>query len=40
MRNLYKATQQQINDRLLVLKSQMYDQLLEMEQESIGWQDT
>lgn len=39
LRNLYKATQKQINDRLLVLKGQMYDQLLEMEQESIGWQD-
>lgn len=37
LRNLYKAAQKQIDDRLLALKGQMYDQLLEMEQESIGW---
>ena len=38
LRNLYKATQQSIEDRLTVLKQQMYDQMLEMEQETIGWQ--
>lgn len=37
MRNLYKATQHQLDDHLLVLKKQMYDHLLEMEQDSIGW---
>lgn len=38
LRNLYKATQKKIDDRLAAMKNQMYDQLLEMEQESIGWQ--
>lgn len=36
-RNLYKATQQQLDDRLAVLKTQMYDQMIEMEQAAIGW---
>lgn len=39
LRNLYKVTQKRINDRLAALKDQMYDQLLEMEQDSIGWND-
>ena len=36
-RNLYKATQRQLDARLAVLKNQMYDQMLEMEQSAIGW---
>lgn len=38
LRNLYKQTQKQIDERLALLKNQMYDQLLEMEQAGIGWQ--
>lgn len=38
LRNLYKDTQKRIEERLVVLKNQMYDQLLEIEQEGIGWQ--
>ena len=37
LRNLYKATQQLVEDQLAVLRQQMYDQMLEMEQEAIGW---
>lgn len=37
LRNLYKATQQQVEDQLAALRQQMYDQMLEMEQEAIGW---
>lgn len=37
MRNLYKSTQNQLDDRLLAQKKQMYHHLLEMEQDSIGW---
>lgn len=37
MRNLYKATQQEIDDRLAAMKRQMYDQMLEIEQEAIAW---
>lgn len=37
LRNLYKATRQQVEDQLAVLRKQMYDQMLEMEQEAIGW---
>lgn len=37
LRNLYKATQKKIDERLAAFKDQLYDQLLEMEQESIGW---
>ena len=36
-RNLYKTTQQELDDRLAVLKNQMYDQMIEMEQAAIGW---
>lgn len=36
-RNLYKATQQELNDRLAALKNQMYDQMIEMEQAAVGW---
>lgn len=38
LRNLYKATQKKIDEHLSLLRQQMYDQLLEMEQDSIGWQ--
>lgn len=38
LRNLYRDTQKQIDERLVLLKNQMYDQLLEIEQEGIGWQ--
>lgn len=37
LRNLYKATQQEIRDRLSALQQQMYDQLLDVEQEAVGW---
>lgn len=37
LRNLYKATQQLVEDRLAALREQMYDQILELEQEAIGW---
>ena len=37
LRNLYKATQQTLDQRLAALKQQMYDQLLEMEQDAVGW---
>ena len=36
-RNLYKATQQELDDHLAVLKNQMYDQMIEMEQADVGW---
>ena len=36
-RNLYKATQQELDDRVAVLKNQMYDQMIEMEQAAVGW---
>ena len=36
-RNLYKATQQELDDHLAVLKNQMYDQMIEMEQAAVGW---
>lgn len=36
-RNLYKATQRQLDDRVAVLKDQMYDQMIEMEQAAIAW---
>ena len=36
-RNLYKATQQQLDERIAILKDQMYDQMIEMEQAAIGW---
>lgn len=36
-RNLYKATQQELDDHLPVLKNQMYDQMIEMEQAAVGW---
>lgn len=36
-RNLYKATQKQLEERMAVLKNQMYDQMLEMEQAAVGW---
>lgn len=36
-RNLYKATQQQLDERIAILKDQMYDQMIEMEQVAIGW---
>jgi len=36
-RNLYKATQQQLDERIAILKDQMHAQMLEMEQETIGW---
>ena len=37
LRNLYKITQQNLERRLAELKQQMYDQLLEMEQDDIAW---
>ena len=37
LRNLYKATQQLYVYLLAALKQQMYDQLLEMEQDAVGW---
>ena len=36
-RNLYKTTQQELDDRVAVLKNQMYDQMIEMEQAAVGW---
>lgn len=36
-RNLYKATQKQLDQQMAALKDQMYNQMLEMEQETIGW---
>lgn len=37
LRNLYKITQQNLDRRLAALKQQMYDQLLEMEQDGVAW---
>ena len=37
LRNLYKITQCNLDRRLAELKQQMYDQLLEMEQEGVAW---
>lgn len=37
LRALYKEAQTQIEARLAVLKRQMYDQMLETEQQTIGW---
>lgn len=36
-RNLYRATQQELDARMAALKIQMYDQMIEIEQEAIGW---
>ena len=36
-RNLYKTTQQELDNRLAALKTQMYDQMIEMEQAAVGW---
>lgn len=37
LRNLYKDTQKQIDERLAIMKDEMYDHLLEIEQVSIAW---
>ena len=37
LRNLYKVSQQDIENRLAVLKRQMIDQTLELEQDAVGW---
>lgn len=37
LRNLYKETQQEIEKRLALLKQQMIDQTMELEQDAIGW---
>ena len=37
LRNLYKATQREIENRLAVLKRQMIDQAVELEQDAVGW---
>lgn len=36
-RNLCKATQRNIERRLNVIKQQMHDQILSMEQDAAGW---
>lgn len=38
LRNLYKVTRQDIEKRLELLKQQMIDQTVELEQDAIGWQ--
>ena len=38
LRNLYKATQRDIERRLALLRQQMIDQTLELEQQAVGWQ--
>ncbi len=38
LRNLYKRTQQDLDLRMAALRQQMYDQMLDMEQQSIAWQ--
>lgn len=37
LRNLYKVTQKRMDDRLALLRQQMYDEMLEIEQDDIGW---
>ena len=38
LRGLYKTTQKTIEQQLAILKEKMYDQMLELEQDAIGWQ--
>ncbi len=37
LRGLYRATQQEIHDRLILLHHQMVDHMLELEQQTAGW---
>ena len=38
LRGLYKTTQKTIEQQLAIHKEKMYDQMLELEQDAIGWQ--
>lgn len=37
LRNLYKSTQQKLDEQLAAIKQQMYDQMLATEQHAVAW---